>query len=78
MFWNNDLICSNPRALVGVKRVIYYAVKIRVNPDGSGVETKNVKHALNPFWYVEEISQDCLVVLNYFVSAKSLSRKLFA
>ncbi|KNC49377.1 electron transfer flavoprotein beta subunit [Thecamonas trahens ATCC 50062] len=37
------------RVLVGVKRVIDYAVKVRVKPDKSGVETVNVKHSLNPF-----------------------------
>jgi hypothetical protein len=31
------------RALVGVKRVIDYAVKIRVKPDKSAVETAGVK-----------------------------------
>jgi len=35
--------------LVGVKRVIDYAVKIRVKPDSSGVETSNVKMSMNPF-----------------------------
>eukprot|EP01043_Picozoa_sp_COSAG02_P082131 COSAG02_NODE_20425_length_832_cov_1.402456_1_plen_196_part_10 len=37
------------RVLVGVKRVIDYAVKIRVKGDGSGVETDNVKMSMNPF-----------------------------
>ena len=37
------------RLIVAVKRVIDYAVKIRVRPDGSGVETKNVKMSMNPF-----------------------------
>ena len=37
------------RVLVGVKRVIDYAVKIRVKPDGSGVVTDGVKHSMNPF-----------------------------
>jgi len=37
------------RVLVGVKRVIDYAVKIRVKPDKSGVETANVKMSMNPF-----------------------------
>lgn len=36
------------RVLVPVKRTIDYAVKIRVNSDGKGVDT-NVKHAMNPF-----------------------------
>jgi len=37
------------RVMVGVKRVIDYAVKIRVKPDSSGVETNNVKMSMNPF-----------------------------
>lgn len=37
------------RVLVGVKRVIDYAVKIRVLGDKSGVDLANVKMALNPF-----------------------------
>jgi len=37
------------RVLVGVKRVIDYAVKIRVKPDNSGVVTDGVKHSMNPF-----------------------------
>lgn len=37
------------RLLVGVKRVIDYAVKVRVSPDKTGVELKNVKMSMNPF-----------------------------
>jgi len=37
------------KVLVGVKRVIDYAVKIRVKPDKSGVEKANVKMSMNPF-----------------------------
>lgn len=37
------------KAIVGVKRVIDYAVKIRVKPDNSGVTTAGVKHSMNPF-----------------------------
>ena len=37
------------RVLVGVKRVIDYAVKIRVKPDKLGVVTEGVKHSMNPF-----------------------------
>merc|ERR1719375_2248838 len=39
----------NMRVMVGVKRVIDYAVKIRVKPDKTGVETANVKMSMNPF-----------------------------
>ena len=37
------------RVLVGCKRVIDYAVKIRVKPDKTGVVTEGVKHSMNPF-----------------------------
>ncbi|XP_063175196.1 electron transfer flavoprotein subunit beta isoform X1 [Chroicocephalus ridibundus] len=37
------------RVMVGVKRVIDYAVKVRVAADGGGVQTQGVKHSLNPF-----------------------------
>eukprot|EP01120_Amphizonella_sp_Union-15-10_P013388 TRINITY_DN61_c0_g1_i1.p1 TRINITY_DN61_c0_g1~~TRINITY_DN61_c0_g1_i1.p1 ORF type:complete len:253 (-),score=57.42 TRINITY_DN61_c0_g1_i1:105-863(-) len=37
------------RILVPVKRVIDYAVKIRIKSDRSGVETANVKMSMNPF-----------------------------
>jgi electron transfer flavoprotein beta subunit len=37
------------KALVSVKRVVDYNVKVRVKADGSGVETANVKMSMNPF-----------------------------
>ncbi|KAL4308627.1 hypothetical protein GQ457_01G022100 [Hibiscus cannabinus] len=37
------------KIMVAVKRVVDYAVKIRVKPDKSGVETQNVKMSMNPF-----------------------------
>jgi electron transfer flavoprotein beta subunit len=37
------------KILVPVKRVVDHNVKIRVKPDGSGVELDNVKMAMNPF-----------------------------
>ena len=37
------------RVLVGCKRVIDYAVKVRVRPDKAGVVTEGVKHSMNPF-----------------------------
>ena len=37
------------RLLVPVKRVVDYNVKVRVKPDGSGVDTSNVKMSMNPF-----------------------------
>mgnify|MGYP001029975440 FL=1 len=37
------------KVLVAVKRVVDYAVKIRVKSDGSGIELANVKMSMNPF-----------------------------
>ncbi len=37
------------KALVSVKRVVDYNVKVRVKADGTGVETANVKMSMNPF-----------------------------
>lgn len=37
------------RVLVPVKRVVDYAVKIRVNAAKNGVELNNVKQSMNPF-----------------------------
>ena len=37
------------KILVPVKRVVDYNVKIRLRPDGSGVELSNVKMSMNPF-----------------------------
>src|SRR5690349_11103000 len=37
------------KVLVSVKRVVDFNVKVRVKPDGTGVETANVKMSMNPF-----------------------------
>lgn len=37
------------KIIVGLKRVIDYNVRVRVRPDGSGVETDGVKMSINPF-----------------------------
>ena len=37
------------RIVVGIKRVVDANVRIRVNPDGTGVMTDGVKMAINPF-----------------------------
>ena len=37
------------KVLVSVKRVVDFNVKVRVKPDGSGVDTANVKMSMNPF-----------------------------
>ena len=45
------------KALVAVKRVIDYNVKIRVKADKTGVETANVKMSMSPF---DEIAVEIL------------------
>jgi electron transfer flavoprotein beta subunit len=37
------------KVLVGIKRVVDPNIKVRVKADGTGVETANVKMAMNPF-----------------------------
>ncbi len=37
------------KILVGIKRVVDYNIRIRVRPDGSGVDTDGVKMSINPF-----------------------------
>src|SRR6187455_3805468 len=37
------------KVLVPVKRVVDYNVKVRVKPDGSGIDIANVKMSMNPF-----------------------------
>ena len=37
------------KALVGVKRVLDYAIKVRVNAKKTGVELKGLKMSMNPF-----------------------------
>ena len=37
------------KLLVAIKRVVDFNVKVRVKPDGSGVDTANVKMSMNPF-----------------------------
>ena len=37
------------KILVPIKRVVDFNVKVRLRPDGSGVELQNVKHSMNPF-----------------------------
>jgi len=38
-----------PKILVPVKRVPDYEIKIKVKPDGSGIETSGIKWIVNPF-----------------------------
>ena len=37
------------KILVGINRVVDYNVRIRIRPDGSGVDTDGVKMSINPF-----------------------------
>lgn len=37
------------KALVGVKKCLDYAIKVRVNPANTGVELKGLKQSINPF-----------------------------
>ena len=37
------------KVMVTCKRAVDYNVKLRVKPNGSGVETANVKMSMNPF-----------------------------
>ena len=37
------------KILVPVKRVVDFNIKVRVKPDGSGIDLQNVKMAMNPF-----------------------------
>jgi electron transfer flavoprotein beta subunit len=37
------------KLLIPTKRVVDFNVKVRVRPDGSGVDTSNVKMSMNPF-----------------------------
>lgn len=37
------------RALVGVKRCLDYAIKVRVNAQKTGIELKGLKQSINPF-----------------------------
>jgi electron transfer flavoprotein beta subunit len=48
------------KVLVAVKRVVDYNVKIRVKPDGSGVDLANVKMSMNPF---DEIAVEAAIRL---------------
>jgi electron transfer flavoprotein beta subunit len=48
------------KILVPIKRVVDYNVKIRVRPDGTGVELANVKMSMNPF---DEISVEAALRL---------------
>jgi electron transfer flavoprotein beta subunit len=42
-------LADGMKIVVPVKRVVDYNVKIRVKPDGSGIDLANVKMSMNPF-----------------------------
>jgi len=42
-------VCYGMRVLVGIKRVVDYAVKVRVRSDKTAIEIANVKMSMNPF-----------------------------
>ena len=46
---NNAWRADGMKILVPVKRVVDFNVKIRVKPDGSGIDLANVKMSMNPF-----------------------------
>ncbi len=48
------------KVLVPVKRVIDYNIKVRVKPDGTGVDLANVKMSMNPF---DEIAVEAAIRL---------------
>src|SRR5205085_12124255 len=45
----HTIVRDEMKALVAVKRVVDYNVKVRVKADHTGVETANVKMSMNPF-----------------------------
>jgi electron transfer flavoprotein beta subunit len=57
------------KVLVPVKRVVDYNVKIRIKPDGSGVDTANVKMSMNPF---DEIAVEEAIRLREAGKAKEI------
>ena len=72
-FTKNNLYYSIMRVLVGVKRVIDYAVKVRILADKTGVDLANVKMSLNPFC---EIAIEEAVSINIILIFVKLLLKL--
>jgi len=52
------------KALVPVKRVVDYNVKVRVKSDNTGVDIANVKRSMNPF---DEIL-DCTLSMAFAIT----------
>ena len=61
------------RVLVGVKRVVDYAVKVRVKPDKTGVVTEGVKHSMNPF---DEVSKSCYCKILIIEKSRLLKNRM--
>lgn len=57
------------KILVPVKRVVDFNVKVRVKPDGSGVDLANVKMSMNPF---DEIAVEAALRLKEAGSAEEV------
>ncbi len=65
------------KVLVGVKRCIDYAIKVRVKPDFTGVEINNVKHSMNPFCeIVIKIKCINLIIIFFLIFKLSQLKKL--
>ena len=56
------------KVLVPLKRVVDYAVKVRVKSDKSGVETNNVKMSVNPFCEIASINFSHFFPNSFFYS----------
>jgi electron transfer flavoprotein beta subunit len=53
------------RVVVGLKRVVDYAVKVRVLPDKTAVDLNNVKMSLNPFCEIA-VGKKILLIDGFF------------
>lgn len=58
------------KILVGIKRVIDFAVKARVRSDGKWMETEEIKHSINPF---DEIALEEAIRIKEILSSSSTS-----
>ena len=63
------VLAKGMKIVVPVKRVVDYNVKIRVKPDGSGIDLANVKMSMNPF---DEIAVEEAVRLKEKSGAKEV------
>ncbi len=62
-------LADGMKIVVPIKRVVDYNVKIRVKPDGSGIDLANVKMSMNPF---DEIAVEEAVRLKEKSGAKEV------